>query len=42
MLLLYVIMLKLTRQIFRLGTTIARLKPKEIDGDQSQTVEHVI
>jgi hypothetical protein len=35
-------MLKLTRETLRLGTMIARLKLKEIDGDQSQAVEHVI
>lgn len=36
------IMLQLTRETLRLGTMIARLKLKEIDGDQSQAVEHVI
>jgi hypothetical protein len=35
-------MLQLTRETLRLGTMIARLKLKEIDGDQSQAVEHVI
>lgn len=35
-------MFKLTRETLRLGTMIARLKLKEIDGDQSQAVEHVI
>jgi|JI61114DRNA_FD_contig_41_3264630_length_308_multi_1_in_0_out_0_1 hypothetical protein len=35
-------MLQLTRETLRLGTTIARLKPKEIDGDLLQAVEHVI
>lgn len=35
-------MLQLTRKTLRLGTMIARLKLKEIDGDQSQAVEHVI
>lgn len=36
------LMLQLTRKTLRLGTMIARLKLKEIDGDQSQAVEHVI
>lgn len=38
----FYIMLQLTREALRLGTMIARLKLKEIDGDQSQAVEHVI
>jgi len=34
--------LPLTHKIFRLGTTIARLKLKGIDGGSLQTVEHVV
>jgi len=34
--------LPLTQKIFRLGTTIARLKLKGIDGGSLQTVEHVV
>jgi len=35
-------MSKLTREIFRLITMIARLKVKEIDGGYFQAVEHVV